>query len=124
MLSTYQARLQFRSHHVPHRSLDKKDTYAHILSMQGAKERLHLFQADLLGPSHAWSDALRGCTALMHVASSYRLDVACMQKEERCQLVETAVEGTRKVLEAAKEAGSVKKVGVAKGEALGPGSGG
>ena len=94
-----------------HRDVSKREAYAHLLSLPGADTRLRLFAADLLGPQEQWATALHGCTALLHVAAAYRLDVASMERAARRRLVDTAVEGTRRVLQAAHEARSIRKVG-------------
>jgi dihydroflavonol-4-reductase len=79
--------------------------YPYLTSLPGAKERLELVQADLLSPG-SFDKVVQGCEFVMHTASPYIVNVKNPQKE----LVEPAVKGTTQVLEACKNAPSVKRV--------------
>ena len=48
---------------------DPKKTQ-HLLALDGAKERLHLFQADLLKPG-SFDDVVEGCDGVFHTASPF-----------------------------------------------------
>lgn len=87
------------------RSLAKRESYQHLLSFPGARERLELAEADLLSPS-AFDSAVAGCEYIHHTASPYTLTVKNPQRD----LVEPAVEGTLGVLRAAARLGGVKRV--------------
>ena len=67
-------------------------------------ERLTIVEADLLSDK-GWDDAMHGCAYVMHVASPF---VFAEPKDESA-IIEPAVEGTRRVIEAAQRAG-VKRV--------------
>lgn len=69
-----------------------------------ALERLELIEADLLDDK-GWADAMRGVSAVMHVAAAIRAD----EPKDQSLVVRPAVEGTARVLRFANEAG-VKRV--------------
>lgn len=60
---------------------------------------LELREADLLGGTKSFSEALQGADYLFHVASPFVIDVEDPQNE----LIEPALQGTRNVLNAAAE---------------------
>lgn len=62
--------------------------------------RLDFCDADLMSDS-GWSDAARGCSAIVHVASPFPMG----QPRNEAELLEPAVEGTIRVLAAAKRMG-------------------
>ncbi|CAO2210886.1 unnamed protein product [Urochloa humidicola] len=64
---------------------------AHLLSLEGAEEKLSLCRADLLDPDSLRA-AFRGCHGVFHVASPLSNDPG---------LVPVAVDGTRNVMDAA-----------------------
>ena len=66
---------------------------------------LVLFECDLLGDS-GWSDAVRGCDYILHVASPFIAGIP----DHEDDLIKPAVAGTKKVLELAAQVESVKKV--------------
>jgi len=70
-----------------------------------AKGTLKFFKADLLTQG-AYKDAMEGCELVFHTASPFITDVKDAQKE----LIEPALNGTKNVLETAKEVASVKRV--------------
>ncbi|VVA90398.1 unnamed protein product [Arabis nemorensis] len=71
---------------------DQKKT-DHLLALEGAKERLKLFKANLLEEG-SFEHAIDGCDAVFHTASPLTLTVSDPQLE----LIEPAVKGTINVL--------------------------
>jgi dihydroflavonol-4-reductase len=88
------------------RSLDRKSEVLEMLKVGGITsfEKLEFIQADLTEDAN-WEAALRGCDYVLHVASPIFLRVP---KDEN-EMIKPAVEGTLRVLKAAREAG-VKRV--------------
>ncbi len=80
-------------------------SYDFLTQLEGAQERLQLFQANLLEPE-TFEAAVEGCEVVMHTASPYQLTVEDPQKD----LVDPAVKGTRGVLEAVKKIGGARRV--------------
>ncbi|KAM0918424.1 hypothetical protein ACQ4PT_008965 [Festuca glaucescens] len=74
---------------------------AHLRSLAGAAERLTLCKADLLD-GDALRDAIAGCHGVFHTASPVTDDPE--------EMVEPAVRGTRYVIEAAAQSGTVRRV--------------
>ncbi|KAJ8505487.1 hypothetical protein OPV22_006373 [Ensete ventricosum] len=74
---------------------------AHLKAMEGAAERLILCKADLLDYD-ALREAIDGCQGVFHTASPVTDDPE--------QMVEPAVRGARYVINAAAEAGTVRRV--------------
>lgn len=70
-----------------------------------AGDRLTFVEADLLSDK-GWDEAMAGVSYVLHVASPY---VAAEPKDEN-ELIEPAVEGTRRVIEAAQRAGVKRMV--------------
>jgi nucleoside-diphosphate-sugar epimerase len=69
----------------------------HLWRLPGAKERLSLFQADLLGPPGEFDAAVQGSDAVIHTASPYVVqDYKPGEEEER--IVAPAIKGTESVL--------------------------
>ncbi|KAJ8499763.1 hypothetical protein OPV22_010315 [Ensete ventricosum] len=79
---------------------DEAET-AHLRALDGAAERLHLFEIDLLDPASLLA-AIRGSTGVFHLASP--CTVNRVQDPQR-ELLDPAVKGTLNVLRAAKESG-------------------
>ena len=70
------------------------------MSLDGAKERLKLFEGcDLLQPG-SFDSAITGCCAVLHTASPF-----FMQGGTEDLLVTPAVEGTKNVLDACQRLG-------------------
>ncbi|KAJ7961633.1 cinnamoyl-CoA reductase 1-like [Quillaja saponaria] len=82
---------------------DSKKT-AHLLSLEGAKERLHLFKANLLEEG-SFDSAIKECEGVFHTASPFYIDVTDPQAE----LLDPAVKGTLNVLKSCAKAPSVKR---------------
>lgn len=83
------------------RSLKESAKVQHLMDM---KEPVQLFEADLLIEG-SFDECFKGCSAVLHVASPFQVNVDNPQKD----LLEPAVKGTLNVLEACKRAG-VKRV--------------
>jgi dihydroflavonol-4-reductase len=71
---------------------------------EAALSRLELVEADLLD-DRGWAEAMRGATAVMHVAAAIRAD----EPKDQSLVIRPAVEGTARVLRFANQAG-VKRV--------------
>ena len=56
-------------------STDDPTKTEHLLALEGAKERLHLFKADLLEEG-SFDSIVEGCEGVFHTASPVMLDVA------------------------------------------------
>ncbi|CAN0862954.1 Phenylacetaldehyde reductase [Linum grandiflorum] len=83
---------------------DSKKT-DHLLMLDGAKERLHLFKADLLEEG-SFDAAVQGCAGVFHTASPVIFSAADPQKE----IVDPAVKGTLNVLKSCAKSPSIKRV--------------
>ncbi|RVW18243.1 Cinnamoyl-CoA reductase 1 [Vitis vinifera] len=81
---------------------DPKKT-EHLLSLDGAKERLHLFKANLLEEG-SFDSIVEGCVGVFHTASPFFHAVTDPQAE----LIDPAVKGTLNVLGSCAKASSVK----------------
>ncbi|XP_062171699.1 phenylacetaldehyde reductase-like [Alnus glutinosa] len=77
----------------------------HLLELDGAKERLHLFKANLLEEG-SFNSAIEGCECVFHTASPFYYDV----KDPQAELVDPAVKGTLNVLNSCAKSPSVKRV--------------
>ncbi|XP_016435011.1 phenylacetaldehyde reductase [Nicotiana tabacum] len=86
------------------RNLKDASKVDHLLGLDGAKERLHLFKAELLG-EHSFDPAVDGCEGVFHTASPVSL--TAKSKEE---LVDPAVSGTLNVLRSCTKSTSVRRV--------------
>ncbi|MED6172987.1 hypothetical protein PIB30_055170 [Stylosanthes scabra] len=73
----------------------------HLLRLEGAKERLQLFKADLVEEG-SFDSVVQGCHGVFHTASPVLLHVG--------ELIDPAVKGTLNVLEACAKSPSVKRV--------------
>jgi len=86
------------------RSLGKaENTRSALATLPGASD-VTFVQLDVLHDA-GWAEAMRGCDVVIHLASPFLL---AEPKDERV-MITPAVEGTKRVIEAAKEAG-VKRV--------------
>ncbi|CAL1391732.1 unnamed protein product [Linum trigynum] len=83
---------------------DEKKT-AHLLGLDGAKERLQLFKAELLEEG-SFDSAVEGCSGVFHTASPVFFSAADPQAE----IIDPAVKGTLNVLKSCAKSPSVKRV--------------
>ncbi|KAG8388987.1 hypothetical protein BUALT_Bualt02G0182600 [Buddleja alternifolia] len=83
---------------------DPKKT-EHLFALDGAKERLHLFKANLLEEG-AFDSLVEGCDGVFHTASPFH-DPG---EDPQAELIDPAVKGTLNVLESCAKTPSVKRV--------------
>ncbi|KAM1018191.1 hypothetical protein TB2_039672 [Malus domestica] len=83
---------------------DAKKT-EHLLSLDGAKERLHLFKADLLEEG-SFDAVVDGCVGVFHTASPVQYSATDPQVE----IIDPAVKGTLNVLKSCAKFPAVKRV--------------
>ncbi|XP_019151177.1 PREDICTED: cinnamoyl-CoA reductase 1-like [Ipomoea nil] len=91
--------------HATVRSLKDPNKVAHLLALDGAKERLHLFEADLL-EENSFDPAINGCDGVFHTASPVSFSPSATKEE----LVDPAVKGTLNALGSCARTPSVKRV--------------
>ncbi|MED6199532.1 hypothetical protein PIB30_076812 [Stylosanthes scabra] len=77
----------------------------HLLKLEGAKERLQLFKADLLEEG-SFDSVVEGCDGVFHTASPVKFTF----KDPQAELVDPAVKGTLNVVKSCAKSPSVKKV--------------
>ncbi|KAL4586257.1 hypothetical protein LXL04_010892 [Taraxacum kok-saghyz] len=91
--------------HATVRSLDDPKKTEHLRALDGAKERLSLFEANLTEEG-SFDSAINGCECVFHTASPVLLSVS----DPQAQLLEPAVKGTLNILKSASKASSVTRV--------------
>ncbi|KAJ0862849.1 putative 3-beta hydroxysteroid dehydrogenase/isomerase, NAD(P)-binding domain superfamily [Helianthus annuus] len=79
--------------------------HIHLLALDGAKERLSLFEANLTLEG-SFDSAVDGCLCVFHTASPVLLSV----DDPQTQLIDPAVKGTLNVLKSAAKVQSLKRV--------------
>nr|WCO08407.1 dihydroflavonol-4-reductase [Bougainvillea spectabilis] len=77
----------------------------HLMELERAKERLHLFKADLMTEG-SFDDAVSGCEGVFHVASPVNFS----PRDPQADVLDPAVKGTINVLTSCKRSPSVKRV--------------
>ncbi|WKA01855.1 hypothetical protein VitviT2T_020108 [Vitis vinifera] len=77
----------------------------HLLALDGAKERLHLFKADLVEEG-SFDSVIEGCDGVFHTASPVAVEVSDPQAE----LIDPALRGTINILRSCAKVPSVKRV--------------
>lgn len=77
----------------------------HLLGLEGARERLQLFKANLLEES-SFDSVIDGCEGVFHTASPFYHDV----KDPQVELLDPAVKGTLNVLNSCAKTSSVRRV--------------
>nr|QEG53851.1 phenylacetaldehyde reductase [Plumeria rubra] len=87
------------------RDLNDTKKTAHLLALDGAKERLHLFKANLLEEG-SFDAAIDGCEGVFHTASPFYHEV----KDPQAELIDPAVKGTLNVLGSCAKTSSLKRV--------------
>nr|TKR91590.1 putative cinnamoyl-CoA reductase family protein [Populus alba] len=83
---------------------DAKKT-EHLLALDGAKERLQLFKADLLDEG-SFDPVVEGCECVFHTASPFYFTV----NDPQAELVDPALKGTVNVLRSCTKIPSIKRV--------------
>ncbi|GAB2216684.1 hypothetical protein Droror1_Dr00024461 [Drosera rotundifolia] len=78
----------------------------HLLKLDGAKERLHLFKADL-GTEGSFDAAIEGCDGVFHTASPVLFHNI---QDPQAELIDPAMGGTINVLKSCVGAGSIRRV--------------
>nr|UUJ74927.1 cinnamoyl-CoA reductase [Cephalotaxus hainanensis] len=91
--------------HATVQSLENWKETKHLEAMEGAKERLKLFQMDLLD-YESIEAAINGCTGVFHLAMPNTIEAV---EDPEKQLMDPGIKGTLNVLEAAHKA-KVKRV--------------
>jgi nucleoside-diphosphate-sugar epimerase len=91
------------------RSMKDVGKYEHLWAIPGAKERLTIFEADLLGGKDGFLPALKDCQIVFHTACPFVVTSVAAGLGE-AYFVKPAVAGTLAVLEAVKEVGAAKRV--------------
>ncbi len=88
------------------RSLKAPEKSAHLRALaERTGGSLELVEADL-GSDRGWTEAVAGCTYVLHVASPFPAEVP----KDEMDLIRPAVDGTTRVLRACAESGTVKRV--------------
>jgi dihydroflavonol-4-reductase len=88
------------------RSVQARDKCAHLRAIADRTGgKLELVEADL-GSDRGWREAVAGCTYVLHVASPFPAEVP----KDEMDLIRPAVDGTKRVLHACAESGTVKRV--------------
>lgn len=84
------------------RSLEREAEVRALLKVGGAEpgEQLRFFAADLMSDA-GWAEAMAGCEYVLHVASPF----PSMVPKDENEIIRPAVEGTLRVLRAARDAG-------------------
>ncbi|KAL1363943.1 hypothetical protein HN51_012105 [Arachis hypogaea] len=77
----------------------------HLTNLEGAKERLQLFKANLLEEG-SFDSVVQGCDGVFHTASPFYNDV----KDPQTELLDPALKGTLNVLQSCAKSPSVKRV--------------
>ncbi|KAJ0439472.1 putative NAD-dependent epimerase/dehydratase, NAD(P)-binding domain superfamily [Helianthus annuus] len=91
--------------HATVRSIDDPNKTEHLLALDGAKERLSLFEANLTAEG-SFDSAVNGCVCVFHTASPVLFSV----DDPQAQLLDPAVKGTLNVLKSAAKVQSLKRV--------------
>ncbi|XP_062099370.1 phenylacetaldehyde reductase-like isoform X2 [Humulus lupulus] len=78
---------------------------AHLTSLDGAKERLQLYKANLLEEG-SFESCLEGCEGVFHTASPFYHDI----KDPQAELLDPALKGTLNVLNTVAKLPSIKRV--------------
>ncbi|KAJ3709197.1 hypothetical protein LUZ61_012902 [Rhynchospora tenuis] len=94
--------------------LENENETKHLMAMEGATDRLKLFQMNLLDPSSVLAP-MKGTVGVFHLASPLTAE-----KDPEDLLVKPAVEGTINVLRAAKECGVKRVVLTSSSSAIAP----
>ena len=88
-------------------SMPKQHQLHYLLELPNAKQRLHLFPADLLVADNSFYQAMQGCGIVFHTASPFVMKHGLNVPKT---LIEPAVQGTRHVLQTATATPTVRRV--------------
>ncbi|GMI84549.1 hypothetical protein like AT5G19440 [Hibiscus trionum] len=77
----------------------------HLLALDGAKDRLHLFKAELLDDG-VFDSVVDGCVGVFHTASPVNHNV----KDPQAEVIDPALKGTLNVLRSCAKVRSIKRV--------------
>lgn len=77
----------------------------HLLGLDGAQERLHLFKANLLEEG-SFDSAISGCHGVFHTASPVQFTF----KDPQAEVLDPAIKGTLNVLTSCKKFPSIRRV--------------
>ncbi|XP_076883832.1 phenylacetaldehyde reductase-like isoform X3 [Bidens hawaiensis] len=92
--------------HATVRSLDDPKRTEHLLALDGAKERLSSFEANLTVDG-SFDAAVNGCVCVFHTASPV---IITSVDDPKAELLDPAVKGTLNVLKSAAKVQSLKRV--------------
>ncbi|EGC29048.1 hypothetical protein DICPUDRAFT_51509 [Dictyostelium purpureum] len=90
------------------RKLSRKDEIIRLIRNSGlavGDDEIEFVEADLLS-DNGWGDAVKGCKYILHVASPF----PAVQPENEDEAIRPAVDGTLRVLKAARDDTNVKRV--------------
>jgi dihydroflavonol-4-reductase len=82
------------------RSRSKADATRNDIAKVAPVEKLSFVETDLLS-ENGWDNAMKGCTYVLHVASPFFLE----EPKDENELIAPAVDGTKRVINAAQRAG-------------------
>ncbi|CAK8576942.1 unnamed protein product [Lathyrus sativus] len=88
------------------RDISNPNKVDHLLKLDGAKERLQLFKADLLEEG-SFDSVIHGCHGVFHTASPVHL---VLDNDPQTELVDPAVKGSMNVLNSCAKSPSLKRV--------------
>ncbi|XP_021729010.1 tetraketide alpha-pyrone reductase 1-like isoform X2 [Chenopodium quinoa] len=87
------------------RNPNDSDKTEHLLKLEGAKERLHFFKANLIEEG-SFDSAIVGCEGVFHTASP----VVFSPKDPQVDLLDPAIKGTLNILASCKKFPAVRRV--------------
>ncbi|XP_021742549.1 cinnamoyl-CoA reductase 1-like [Chenopodium quinoa] len=91
--------------HATVRNPNDQTKVEHLLGLEGAKERLHLFKADLMEEG-SFDSAISGCHGVFHTASPVLFTV----NDPQADVLDPAIKGTLNVLTSCKKFSTVRRV--------------
>ncbi|MED6204829.1 Tetraketide alpha-pyrone reductase 1 [Stylosanthes scabra] len=88
------------------RDLRKQKKFQHLWTLHGARERLHLVQADLMEEG-SFDNAINGCKGVFHIASPV-LDPS--SSNAKAEMLESALQGTLNVMRSCRKNPALRRV--------------